>query len=115
MDRTNEELLDLFADLLEPVSAIVSDSDFVKLLQAGQMIPAVQVAIKGHKKEVIEMLALIDGKRPEDYKVNLVLLPFRLVRIFNDPEIINLFTSQEQENDAESSGSATESIRGGAN
>lgn len=113
IERTNEEQLDLFADLLEPVSVILSDAELVDILQTGKVVPAVRMAIKRYKREVIQMLALIDGKDPAEYKVNLIALPVRLIQLLNRPEVVDLFMSQDQEIAAESSGPAMENTGGG--
>ena len=115
-ERTNEEALDLFADLLEPAAEILSDPELSKTLQSsGKAVKAVQLAIKNHKEAVIQILARIDGVNPADYKVNALTLPIKLINLLNRPEVKELFTSQGQNGGNVSSGSATESIKGGAN
>lgn len=114
--RTNDESLELFADLLEPVASILADGEVLNALQSGgPMIRAVSLAIKRHKTEVVEVLARIDGEDPATYKVNIVALPFRLLNILNSPEVKDLFTGLEQSNAAVSSGPATENTEDGAN
>ena len=115
MERTNEDKLELFADLLEPVSAIIGDEEIRDGITKG--IPAIRVAsiaIKRHKKECITVLALLDGVPIEEYKVNLISLPIKLVRLLNTDEFKELFTGAEQKTDAASSGSATEITGDGA-
>lgn len=114
--RTNDESLELFADLLEPVGAILADGSIVEALQRGEkMTSVVAMAIKRHKPEVVEVLARIDGVDPKEYKVNILALPFRLLNLLNRPEVKDLFTTQDQSNVAASSGPATESTEDGAN
>ena len=112
--RTNEDALELFADLLEPAAEIFTDKEVVEILQSGEKpIKAVKIAIKNHKSAVIEMLARIDGIEPEDYKVNIISLPVKLLNLLNKPELQDLFTLQGQEIDVGSSGSATENTKDG--
>lgn len=107
-ERTNEEKLDLFADLMEPVAAIIGDESIRSSLEKGEPnIRVASMAIKRHKKEVVTILALLDGIPVEEYKVNLLSLPVKLVRLLNTDEFKELFTGADQKTDAASSGSAT--------
>ena len=116
MARTNEEQLELFADLLEPAAEIITDKEVSGAIKAGEKpIKAVKLAIKNHKAAVIEMLARIDGVAPDKYHVNVLTLPVKLVNLFNKPEVQELFTLQGQTDGAAASGSATENIEDGAN
>lgn len=104
--RSNEESLDLFADLLEPVAEILADAE-VKEAFESKKIRGVKVAIKNHKAEVVQILALIDGIPVEEYKVNVFTLPLKLLELLNKPEVAELFQSQGQMKVAATSGSAT--------
>lgn len=106
-----EQALDMLADLLEPATAIMADKEIARLVKAKMPpIKSVKVAIKNHKQEVIEILAILDGADPKEYaeKVNLFTLPAKLLEIFNDPDLMSLFTLQGQKTET-LSGSATES------
>lgn len=114
-ERTNEDKLDLFADLMEPVATILGDQE----VQAGmsQNIPLIRIAalaIKRHKQEVITILALLDGVPVSEYKVNLISMPVKLVRLLNTPEAKELFTGAEPKSEAASFGSAMENTGDGA-
>lgn len=110
-----EQALDMLADLIEPAAAIMADPEIARLTRA-QMpaIKIVKLAIKNHKREVLEIMATLDGEDPKDYaeKVNLFTLPAKLLEILNDPELMNLFTSQGKTIETFST-SATESIEDG--
>ena len=109
-DYHGEQALDLFADLLEPASEIMTDPLFVSYAREGNNIKAVKTAIKGHKKALIEILARLDGQEPEQYDVTLLTLPVKALELFNDPVIKDLFTQQGQKKADDTSGSATEPI-----
>lgn len=114
-ERTNEEKLDLFADLMEPVAAILGDQEVRESITKD--VPYIRVAalaIKKHKQEVITILALLDGVPVSEYKVNLISMPVKLVRLLNTPEAQELFTGAELKNEAASSGSAMETTGDGA-
>ena len=108
MERTNEEILDLFADLIEPCSEIMGDKELATLIKNGEAKHKVaSMAIKNHKKSIIEILAMIEGEDPHTYKIDMFLLPIKVISFLNRDEISELFPLQGQKKGGESSGSAT--------
>ena len=101
-----EEALDILADLIEPAGEIMSDKEMVKVFKENRF-KAIGMAIKNHKKAVIQIMASIDGVPVDEYKCNVFTLPVKILEILNDPELVQLFTSQGQTGDANSSGSAS--------
>ena len=55
-------------------------------------------------------MAIIDGVPVDEYEVNFLTLPSKLMEIFNDEAISELFTSQSQNLTSEHSGSVMENI-----
>lgn len=111
MERTNEEILDLFADLIEPCSEIMGDKELATLVKNREPKSKIaSMAIRNHKKSIIEILAMIDGKDPSEYKINMFLLPIKVISFLNRPEVEELFPSQGQKKSGQSSGSAMENI-----
>ena len=116
-NRTNEEKLDLFADLIEPAGAIIADREWAMLWQAHDRAGAIKSAIRNHKDEIVEILARIEGADPHTYTIDGLSLFFRLAALFRRPDlegVADLFTSQDQTGAGASSGPATEDIQGGA-
>lgn len=108
-DIKGEAALDVFVNIIDPATEIISDGEIKKLVEANaKQAEIVKMAIKNHKKAVIEILAALDGKTPDEYEVSVLTLPAKLIEILNDPELVNLFQSQGQTET--SSGSATENI-----
>lgn len=105
----NEEALDLLAELIEPATAICTDKKVVELFKQKdrKLASVVKVIIKNHKKEIIEILAALDGVPVEKYKVNVLTLPAKVLEILNDDDLVNFFSQQIQS----ASGSATEHIQ----
>lgn len=103
-----EEALDLLADMIEPISEIMTDKEIGETWKTNRF-KAIKLAIKNHKKAVIEVMALLDGVPVEEYKCNLFTLPMKILEILNDPNLVQLFTYQGQTGDAKSSGSVLES------
>lgn len=109
-DYKGEEALDLIVELLDPITKIMSDKQVAEAYQKVSKLEAIKIAIKNHKTEVIEILAILDGEDPEEYEVNIFTLPVKILQILNDPELIKLFGSQGQAGGAKSSGSVLENI-----
>jgi len=111
--RTNDENLDLFADLIEPVAAILTDADVTNALKdGGKPIKAIKPAIKNHHDEIVEILAALEGVDAAEYVVPPpAALMAKILQLVNDPKVQEVFTLQGQTNIAASSGSATENIK----
>ena len=109
--RTNEEKLDLFADLLEPVSEIATDKEWARLWTEGERFGAVRHAIKAHKRAVVEILAAIEGESPDTYTIDGLRMLMKLTALINRPDVKEfmdgLFPSQGQKEGSGNSGSAT--------
>ncbi len=100
--------LDALADLIEPAAVTFGDPQMRALIESGQKIEAIKYAIKEHKREVTEILAVLEGKDPAKYKPRLLTLPIKLMEIINDDEIQTLFFSQASQTEIANSGSTTE-------
>ena len=103
----DEDALDLLADLIEPAETIFSDKD-VQSANSKSMWKAVKVAIKKHKKEVMEIMAILDGAPVEDLHINVLSLPIKVMEVISDKDLVNFFVSQGQNMESTSSGSVTE-------
>ena len=106
-----EAALDLLADLIEPVGEIMSDKEIGEVFKKNRF-KAIGLAIRSHKKSVIQIMATMDGVPVDEYKCNVFTLPVKILELLNDPDLIHLFTYQGQMGDASSSGSASENIEG---
>ena len=102
-----EAALDLLADLIEPAGEIMSDKEIGDVFKKNRF-KAIGLAIKNHKKAVMQILATMDGVPVDEYKCNVFSLPVKILELLNDPEMIRLFQYQGQTGDANSSGSASE-------
>lgn len=107
-DIKGEQALDVLADILEPASEIIADKEFLAHARGGNKIKAVRVAIKNHKKEIITIMAILNGTTPDKYEFNLVTLPVQVLQLLNDPEMMILFHLQGQIEESVNSGSATD-------
>lgn len=92
-----KKAIEMIADLMEPVAKILENGEIKKAVDDNEpVIKIVQRLLKGWPDEVITILALLDGKKPETYEVNLLTLPTKVLELINDPEIQTLFFSQGQ-------------------
>lgn len=98
-DFKGEKAIEVFADLLEPIAEILTDSEIVKLVQSEDVkqIEVIKKILKGHSKSVVQILAILEGEDPATYKPDIITLPKKLIEIFNDEAFIDLFTSQSQD------------------
>ena len=104
-----EAALDILADLIEPAGEIMSDKQIGDVFKENRF-KAIGLAIKNHKKAVMQIMATMDGVPVDEYKCNVFSLPVKILEILNDPDLVQLFTYQGQTGDAKSSGSASENI-----
>ena len=105
----DEEALDLLADIIEPVAFIFSDSEFIETLQENKLA-AVRYVIKNHKKDVLAILAGLEGVPVEEYHCNIFSLPITLIQLLNDRDLLDFFKAQGLKIGDESSGSSMENI-----
>ena len=108
-DIHGDEAIDVVADLIEPIADLAGDKD-VKALFAkekpkdGESVNDYNLRrlktiapklLKTKKAQVIEIMAIIDGKSIEDFNktVNVFTLPALLLQNLADKELVELFTS----------------------
>lgn len=111
-DYKDEAALDLLADLIEPAAEILADPALKAAAEKGKTSKAISIAIKNHKAAVLAVLAALDGIPAEEYHCNVMTLPAKLIEIFNDPEIAQLFSFAGQTEEKNLSGSHTENTEG---
>ena len=118
-----ERTLDVIAEIIEPITAIAGDKD-AKALFKREKLPAGMSAnqfllararkhipplLKSRKKEIITILAAIEGVKPKKYMEDLSLA--KLMKdcydLVTDSAFVELFTSAQS---GDSSGSAQENI-----
>ena len=111
-DYKGEKAMEKLADILEPVCTILADKEIRDMIEkAGEnktpKVKIVQVAMKSHAKEILEIFAILDDVPVEEYQPSLLEIPARILEILNDEVFTNLFTSQSQKEENANSGSAT--------
>ena len=91
-DIKGEEAIDVLAELLVPITDISNDEE----VRAGfekNVATCVSIALKKHKKEVIGILAIINGKSVEKTleEIDVLALPTYLIEVLSEPAIQSLF------------------------
>jgi len=119
-DFKGEEAIEVFAEIVEPLSMIIGDKEIQELAKNKVMpVKYVKPALKNHKKEIIKVLSILNRKDEKEFEkeLNLLNLPMMIVELINDPEVQNLFHSQGQIISTSSaySGSAMENIEAEGN
>lgn len=111
-DYKGDEAIELWADLLDPLTKIIGDDEVRKVVGSGESkIAIAKVILKSHKEETVEILTRID---PEP--INGLTIVLRLVHLLADigsnDEVKSFFGFAEQAKmDNESFGSPTESTK----
>ena len=109
-DYKGTDAVELLADLLEPIGKLFEDEEVANMfrnMQNAKKMDMIRLVLKKHSKEIVEIMAIIDGEDVETYSPNFYALPNKLLDLFNDDEFMNLFISQGQNEIDQSSGSAT--------
>lgn len=103
---TNEQKLDLLADMMDPVGEIVGDREVLALASNGRVAQALQAAIRNHKGEVLAIMAAVEGEDPATYRLDGAVLLLKAIAKWNElQEIVKtLFPSPPQSAAAASSG-----------
>lgn len=107
-DYKGDEALELWADLLDPLSVILTDEAIRKVVQSGKSkMDIAKEVLKKHKKEAVKILLRIDNT-PIDGLNIITRLMALLSDIGQNDEIKGFFGYAEQaKTESESSGSPT--------
>lgn len=93
-DRKNEDALDMLAEIIEPAVNIFQDKEIRKLIATRKPRHEIaKIAIKTHKKEIIEILAALEGVPVEEFSVNALQMLKMINDIVSDEEMADFFSS----------------------
>lgn len=113
LDARGDEALDVLSELLGPVGNIAADPEISKMMQTGgggTMLDLARAMLKNHKTEVIEIMAIDDGKTVEEERgiLTALTIPGRLLKLLSVPAVRDLlFGSAETTPPATGSSSAS--------
>jgi len=102
-----DRAVEVIADLIEPVANIASDKECADLFSVKpvkgedrnvtarkHLVKKVPLLLKTHKRDVIQIIATLDGKSIDD--MNLFNIMQSLISMIQDEALIQLFTSAAQ-------------------
>ena len=89
-DYKNEDAVEVIADIIEPLSVIFTDEE---IKNEKNRMKAIAKALKKYKKEVIQILARIDGIPVDEYECNALTLPIKVLEVMNDKEVQDFLES----------------------
>lgn len=120
-DFKGEEALDVLADIIEPLTIMMSSKEVQALSKkkGTKTIDYIKPIIKNNKKELIQILARLNNQTVDEYtaELSLITLPKQVLELISDPEVQSLFHSQDQSQvtPLASSGLAMENTEAGVN
>lgn len=114
LQEVNDKSLEIMADIIEPYFELMKDKEFSKLFTT-DVVKAIKYACKEHKEQVIEIGAVLKGVPVDKFVVDPFTLPVLLISTIGTYSKISadLFTSQAQNLEETSSGSAMENTGAG--
>lgn len=125
-DIKGDRVLDVIADIIDPIANMVQDKDVAAMFErkavpegmdardffAKRMREGMPVLLKGHKADIIAIMAAIEGVTPEQYAASLDFpkLFTDVMEIVTDDAFLDFLSSSETGKDADAPGSASESF-----
>lgn len=125
-DIKGDRVLDVIADIIDPIANIVQDKDVAAMFErkavpdgmnardffAERMCKGLPVLLKGHKADIIAIMAAIEGVTPEQYAESLDFpkLFTDVMELVTDNAFLDFLSSSETKKGADAPGSASESF-----
>ena len=125
-DIRGDRVLDVIADSIDPIANMVQDKDVAAMFErkavpegmeardffAERMRKGMPVLLKGHKADIIAIMAAIEGVTPEQYAESLDLpkLLTDVMELVTDNAFLDFLSSSGTGKDADAPGAASESF-----
>lgn len=125
-DIKGDRVLDVIADIIDPIANMVQDKDVAAMFKceavpdgmeardffAKRMCKGLPVLLKSHKADIIAIMAAIEGVTPEQYAASLDFpkLFTDVMELVTDDAFLDFLSSSETGKDAGAPGSALESF-----
>lgn len=122
-DIKGDRVLDVIADVIDPIANMVQDKDVAAMFKreavpegmeardffAGRMRKGLPVLLKGHKADIIAIMAAIEGVTPGQYAESLDLpkLFTDAMELITDDAFLDFLSSSETGKDADAPGAAS--------
>lgn len=97
----DEQGVEVVAKLLVPIAKIVSNEKNAKAQKEanegkGSMLDFVSALLQNSPRDVMDMLAILDGKDPNEYHCSAATVLVDALHMVSDPELLMLFGLQRQ-------------------
>lgn len=125
-DIKGDRVFDVIADIIDPIANMVQDKDVAAMFKreavpdgmeardffAKRMCKGLPVLLKGHKADIIAIMAAIEGVTPEQYAESLDFpkLFTDVMELITDNAFLDFLSSQETKKGADAPGSASGSF-----
>lgn len=124
-DIKGDRVLDVIADIIDPIANIVQDKDVAAMFErkavpegmdardffAERMCKGLPILLKGHKADIIAVMAAIEGVAPEQYAESLDLpkLLTDVMELVTDDALLDFLSSSGTGKGADAPGAASAS------
>lgn len=125
-DIKGDRVLDVIADIIDPIANMVQDKDVAAMFErkavpegmkardffAERMRKGMPVLLKGHKADIIAIMAAIEGVTPEQYAESLDFpkLFTDVMELITDDAFLDFLSSQKTVKGADAPGAASASF-----
>lgn len=125
-DIKGDRVLDVIADIIDPIANMAQDKDVAAMFErkavpegmeareffAERMRKGMPVLLKGHKADIIAIMAAIGGVTPEQYAASLDLpkLFTDVMELVTDNAFLDFLSSPETKKGADAPGAASASF-----
>lgn len=125
-DIRGDRVLDVIADIIDPIANMVQDKDVAAMFErkavpegmdardffAKRMRKGMPVLLKGHKADIIAVMAAIEGVTPEQYAASLDFpkLFTDVMELVTDDAFLDFLSSPGTGRDADAPGAASGSF-----
>lgn len=122
-DIKGDRVLDVIADIIDPIANMVQDKDVAAMFEreavpdgmeardffAKRMCKGLPVLLKSHKADIIAAMAVIEGVTPEQYAASLDFpkLFTDVMELVTDDAFLDFLSSSETGKGADAPGSAS--------
>ena len=91
----NEEAAEKLITLLDMAEPILKDKEVTDSMK-NSILAAAKTMLKNHNKEVIDILAYVDGIPRDKYSVSALGILKKTVKLLTENDTAEVFTSEEQ-------------------
>lgn len=125
-DIRGDRVLDVIADIIDPIANIAQDKDVAAMFErkavpdgmeardffAQRMRRGLPILLRGHKADIIAIMAAIEGVTPEQYAASLDLAKLftDVMELMADDALLDFLSSSKTEKDAGAPGSASANL-----